>query len=660
MGPVILFCLIYIGGLIGQFIGNYSDWQAAGGRVGDGTFPSFPAFDFGSCVRSVFRFPYGIYGVLVCLILLFLLFCFVMKLGYGDKGELDRERNFTISRKGTYGTAGFMTDAEIEEVLEVTDVKRCSGIILGERDGKVIALPNSTYLNKNIAVYGASGSMKSRAYSRNACLQAIKRGESFICTDPKSELYEDMAAYAESCGYTTRVFNLVSPENSDAWNALREVEGEEMLAQVFTDVVMQNTGSEKTDRFWDSGEAQLLKALILFVEYVDYPDKEKTFQEVYRLLTAADASWLKKQFASLDPSSPPAAPYAIYQQASETVRNGILMGLGTRLQLLQNQAVKNVLSRSEIDLTLPGQKKCAYFVVLSDQDTTWQFISSLFFSFLFIKLVRYADRHGENGQLPVPVNIIADELNSIGKIVDLPIKISTCRSRNIAISCIFQNLAQLQNRYPLNEWQEILGNCDTTLFLGCTDPLTAQFISDRSGDLSVSVNSNSKMLGSWRISNYTPEYRETSSVGKRKLLNMDEVMRMPMEECLIILRGQKVAKAHKFDYTGHPDAKKLVKRKASSHVPEWRQQYRSMPQHPSIEEQVIRSVEKPVPASRRDIRQVSSLESPEQQKKKPAAKRPTPQRKRSKPTDESPYEQMRLETVRDEIIGPDQNHHKGD
>ena len=192
-------------------------------------------------------------------------------------------------------------------------------------------------------------------------------------------------------------------------------------------------------------------------------------------------------------------------------------------------------------------------------------------SFVFIKLVRYADKYGDCGKLPVPVHILADELANGGcTIADLTKKISTIRSRQLSISCIFQNLPQMQNRYPLNQWQEIIGNCDTQLFLGCTDELTAEFISNRTGEVSVAVSSQAKQLNTWRVSDYTPEYRETHSVGKRKLMTADEVLRLPLDEALIILRGQKVLKVGKYDYTLHPESGKLRECRASDHVPAWR------------------------------------------------------------------------------------------
>ena len=274
-------------------------------------------------------------------------------------------------------------------------------------------------------------------------------------------------------------------------------------------------------------------------------------------------------FDMLPPSHPAKAPFAIFRQASDTVRSGVIIGLGSRLQVFQNRAICNMTAFDEIDLELPGQQPCAYFLITSDQDSTFDFLSSLFLSFVFIKLVRYADQKCPGGKLPVPVHVLGEELTACGVIPDLSRKISVIRSRNLSMSCVFQNLAGLQNRYPKNQWQEILGNSDVSLFLGCVDELTAQYISDRSGEVSVHVESKAKQLGTWRISNYTPEYRETTGVGKRKLLTMDEVLRLPINKALIIIRGRKLLMVDKCDYTRHPDSKKLTPTKASAHIPQW-------------------------------------------------------------------------------------------
>lgn len=569
----IISCTLYAGGYVAQFIRNYQLWEREGHFAGDGTNPLLPSISPTECFAALTDFPYNLYGIFICLAAFALLAFLLMRMGLDRNGGVsDRERNLSYSNKGTYGTSGFMTPQEMHQVLELVDnVKHTKGQILGRLGNKAVCLPEETRMNRNVAVYGASGSMKSRAYVRNAAFQCVARGESLICTDPKSELYEDLAVYLENKGYIVKVFNLVSPENSDSWNCLMEIDGSETMAQIFADVVIQNTGTGKGDRFWDNAELNLLKALILYVEQ-GYPPEAKNIGQVYKLLTMSSEKELNALFDLLPVSHPAKVPYCIYKQASETVRSGVIIGLGSRLQIFQSKIIRQITSYDEIDLTLPGQKKCAYFCIVSDQDHSFDFLSSLFLSFIFIKLVRYADIHGENGQLPVPVHILADELGAAsGTILDLQTKISVIRSRRISISCIFQNLPQMQNRYPYNAWQEILGNCDSTVFLGCTDPITATFISERTGIASVNVSSEAKQLNSWRVSDYTPEYRRTESIGKRAVLTPDEVLRLSLDEELIILRGQKVLKAKKYDYTRHPESKKLVKRKAASHIPKWRE-----------------------------------------------------------------------------------------
>ncbi len=495
----------------------------------------------------------------------------VMRIGYSDTGEYDKDRNFTYSAKGTYGTSGWMSRKEMAGVLElVADLHQYQGIMLGMLERKAVCVPEKTRLNSNLAVYGASGSMKTRSFCMNRILQGVSRGESLVICDPKSELYEKSSEYLRDKGYTVRVFNLVSPENSDSWNCLCEVEGQELMAQLFVDVIIKNTtGGGKGDHFWDSAEMNLLKALVLYVDK-GYPPENRNMGQVYQLITLNSETALNSLFEVLPINHPAKAPYSLFKQASDSVRSGVIIGLGSRLQVFQSELIKKITARDEIDLELPGQKPCAYFLVTSDQDSTFDFLASLFLSFVFIKLVRYADRNCEGGRLPVPVHVLGEELTACGTIPDLSRRLSVIRSRNISMSCVFQNLAGLQNRYPLNLWQEILGNCDVQLFLGCTDPLTAEYVSSRTGLASVAVSSKSKQLGTWRISNYTPEYRETSGVGKRPVLTPDEVLRLPIDEALVIIRGKKTLKVDKMDYSKHPEYPLLRSCKASAHIPEWR------------------------------------------------------------------------------------------
>ncbi|MBR6643636.1 MAG: type IV secretory system conjugative DNA transfer family protein, partial [Lachnospiraceae bacterium] len=405
--PVLLFVILYASGFIAQFMINYNEWNDNGSIFGYETAPKFPSGEIAACIKAMTVVPYNLYGLLLCSVLFGVLIIFVMRMGFGGKGTFDKERNLTYSDKGTYGTSGFMSEPEMNKVLElVSDVSQTKGVILGKLDGKAVCLPEHTRMNRNVAVFGASGSMKSRAYARNVIFQCVARGESLVITDPKSELYGDMKLYLEQNDYMVRVFNLVDPENSDSWNCLAEVEGQEIMAQLFCDVIIKNTGSEKGDHFWDNAEMNLLKALVLYVDQ-GFPPEGKNIGQVYKLLTLNSEKELNSLFDLLPVSHPAKAPYNIFQQAADSVRSGVIIGLGTRLQVFQNKLICKITSFDEISLTLPGQKKCAYFCITSDQDSAFDFLSSLFMSFVFIKLVKYADKYGEGGRLPVPVHILA-------------------------------------------------------------------------------------------------------------------------------------------------------------------------------------------------------------------------------------------------------------
>lgn len=563
--------VLYTGGYLSQLLLNFIAWKQSNPVPGDGSLPAAASFHFVDCIRCALDVPGSLPGVCFSGFILGALIVMLIKASARDAGDYDEDRNFLYSDKGTYGTSGWMTNQEMKSVLElVPNVYKYKGVILGLQDGKAVCVPENTILNKNIAVYGASGSKKTRAFCMNRILQGVARNESLIISDPKSELYEKSSDYLRSKGYVVKMFNLVQLENSDSWNCLAEIEGQELMAQLFVDVIIKNTSGTKGDHFWDSAEMNLLKALVLYVDQ-SFPEGKKNMGEVYKLLTLQGKQSLNHLIEVLPNNHPAKAPYALFQQASATVQSGVIIGLGSRLQVFQSELIKKITTTDEIDLELPGQKPCAYFLVTSDQDSTFDFLASLFLSFVFIKLVRYADKNCEGGKLPIPVHILGEELTACGTIPDLSRRLSVIRSRNISMSCVFQNLAGLQNRYPYNLWQEIIGNCDVQLFLGCTDPLTAEFVSDRTGLASVSVTSKEKQLATFRVTDYTPEYRETSGVGKRPVLTPDEVLRLPIDEALIIVRGMKPLKVNKYDYSIHPEASKLKNCKASTYIPVWRQ-----------------------------------------------------------------------------------------
>lgn len=390
-----------------------------------------------------------------------------------------------------------------------------------------------------------------------------------------------MGEYLRENGYIVKVFNLVEMDHSDSWNCLGEVGSSELMAQTFADIVLQNTSGDSKDAFWYNAELNLLKALVLYVA-LEMPPEKRNIATVYDLLYTQTEKGLSDMMASIShehanqytgellPPSPASAPYAIFRQSSETVRTSVIIGLGSKLAVLQAQQVRNITSYNEIDLELPGKQKCAYFCIVSDQDSTYDFLSSLFFSFLFIRLIRYADAYCEGGMLHPKVKFILDEFPNCCLIPDFTKKCSTIRSRGCSVAVFFQNVGQMRNRYPDDQWQEILGACDSTVFLGCTDMLTAEYFSDRIGTASVEVEGTMRELNTMHITDYTPRFRKTNSLGRRPLLTPDEVLRLHPDQVLIFIRGQKVMRAKRFDYSLHPDYKKLKSRKAILHEPDWK------------------------------------------------------------------------------------------
>ena len=557
-----LLALLYLSGILGQLFTNYSLWMNSGGMWGE---TQIKAVDWNPIICLGTAFSWN--GLKALLLIVGVGGGIVLYFKLQDRlsGVEHDPRGFTKSKTGTYGTAGWMTEKELKSVLEVSTPEKATGMILGERKGQLICLPEDTRLNRHTAIFGASGTMKSRAIVRNALFSAIRRGESILISDPKSEMYNETSELFRKNGYEVKVLNLVDPLHGDSWNCMSDLNGSTLMAQVLTNVIIGNTSSGKGDHFWDNGEANLLKALVLYTELdPTLPPERKNLAYVYQLLTNTSERTLSIMFDQLPVGHPAKAPYNLFAQSSDTVKAGIILGLGTRLQVLQNEEVKQLVSFSDIDLTAPGKRKCAYYIILSDQETSMAFLSSLFFSFLFIKLTRFADS-SPDGRCPVPVNLILDEFNNIGRIGGAPDgsdfcrSLSVIRSRDIRVMLAVQSLGQLQNRYPNNLWAEIVGNCDIQLMLGCTDDVTAEYISERSGEMSIQINSSMTVKKTVAVVQVIPQYREMQGHGRRKLLTPDEVLRLPHDEMLVVIRGQNLLKLNKFDYTRHPMAKELLK-----------------------------------------------------------------------------------------------------
>lgn len=546
-------CLLffYLAGLLAQFLNNRYNWSP-------GKELYLPSLNPLKGLAMLFT-PFGAQGIagLFFFTLVGVLLYFLFK---EDRGGMkyDKKRNFWYSDKGVYGTAGWMSDKEILKNFDLTpeaDAGSVKEIIYGIKDGMVLSRKADSPLTEHATVMGSSGSMKSRTYARGKIISCALKGESIICTDPKGELASDTKVYLEEKGYTVKIFNLVDPQNSDRFDGLEGARDNPVFVSNIVEAVIANTGGQNGDHFFDAAEGNLLTALI-FLQLERDTGEFPTLKGAYwTLLDIRSVEELSDLFDELPPGSRGLRSYNLFRMASSNVQGNVVIGLGTRLAVLQNEEIAELMSYPDMEMTTPGKEKTAYFLILSDQDDTMRFVSAMFFSLLFLRLVRYADRECPGRRLPVKVNLLLDEFCSIvGSIHAFNIKLSNVRSRGINISIIFQALGQLQNRYPYNMWSEILSNTDCILILGANDPITAKYVSERSGDVTIYADTVMKQKNVFLPDMLQPNFRHSEGTGRRKLLTVDEVERLEPEKMLVMLRGQQILEIDKFDYTRNPES----------------------------------------------------------------------------------------------------------
>ena len=523
-----------------------------------------------------------------------LLVCLITKKGYvwfsGYRFIRDK-RGFDILPDGTHGTSGFMTKKEQEKIVLTGSIKDLDRTLLGKRKDRpedddkyaeYITLKPGSGLTEHTMIYGATGSGKTRGFVKPFILQTARRKESMVLVDPKGEIYESMSAFLKEQGYEVRMFNLLDMANSDAWNCLSEIEKDKDLVQSIAEVVIQSTSNanERQD-FWEKAELNLLMALMHYVASQTIPGaknllpiQQRSLGTIYRMLSNESFADLEKRFQELPKDHPALPPYGIFKLANRQIWGNIAIGLGNRLSVFQNPLVDKITSYNEIDLTMPGKKSCAYFCCISAQDSSLEFLSSLFFSQLFTRLMDYGRRHGDHGRLPVTVNVCLEEFCNIGKLMDFKRVLNVCRGSAIFCQIIVQSIPQLQDRYPKTEWEELIGCTDIQICLGCNDVDTATYISKKCGMVTIKVENNQMPLMPLFSPVYTSTrpYSQTKSSTQRPLMYPDEIMRMDNQECLVLLRGQKPLRLYKIIPDEHPSFGRLRDVRVSDYIPHWRQE----------------------------------------------------------------------------------------
>ena len=465
------------------------------------------------------------------------------------------KRGFDILPDGTHGSSRFMKLCEMEQILDVGALDQRMGTVYGKyKDDPTdddaftdyVASSEKTGLAGNLLVAGAPKTGKSWGFVRPFVFQCVKRRESLVLSDLKNELYNSMAGYLADQGYEVRVFNLLDMEFSDHWNPIGEADHDPRLIPVIASTVIANTSSEKeAGDFWSMAELNLLTALLYYVQQDKdaagqiKPLSERQFGRILELLSSDGLKHIDEAIRRLPAGHPAKGPYDLFLNAKENLRGNIVIGLGNRLNVFHDKLVNALTADSSIDLTLPGKKPCAYFCILSAQDSTYTFLSSLFFTMLFSRLEAYARRE-KNGRLPIPVNFLLDEFPSIGKLGDFKRSIAFTRSFGMNCQILVQSIAQLADMYPRHEWEEIAACCDATICLGVNDLTSAKFISEKCGMTTIQVTNNQQPLTPLfsPLQNTIRPYSMTRSNTQRALMQPDEVLRLDNSQCIVLLRGQ--------------------------------------------------------------------------------------------------------------------------
>ena len=526
--------------------------------------------------------PTGLGVTFFCILMV----CLVTKKGYnwlsGHKFQRD-PRGFDIVAEGTHGTGGWWTKrAEIKRLIDIGPPETLEGILIGRQEEEYLAVKPDLPLNRHVMVYGASGTGKSRGFVLPFIygMATKKQKESMVIVDPKAELFERTSETLRRQGYLVKAYNLLDLENSDGFNCMSVVGDDPSLIATIAEVIIKNT-SNATERqdFWEKAEKNLLMALLHYVnDRRDpatgqlLPMEERSLGAVYHILFQNTFQEIDELFAQLPPGHPAISPYNVFKLAGRQIWGNVAIGLGNRLSVFQNPLIDKITRYNDIDLLQLGQRPCAYFCVISAQDSSLEFLSSMFFSLMFTVLPNHARKKCPGGRLPVPVNALLEEACNIGHLVDFKRTIAVCRSFGINCQIVIQGVAQISDRYPDREWEEIIGNCDLQIFLRANDKMTVDYWSAKIGVASIATTTNQMPVQPLfsPVYNNTRPYSQSRTVTQRPLMYPDELLRLDNSREIVILRGQKPLLLSKIAPDDLPGFSGMPRVRVVDYVPQWR------------------------------------------------------------------------------------------
>ena len=412
----------------------------------------------------------------------------------------------------------------------------------------------------NTVVVGGSGAGKTRFYAKpNLCqaANAASHGTSYVVLDPKGEMLRDTGYLLAQRGYDVRVLDLLNMEKSHCYNPFVYISSDDDIQRLTTNLFKNTTpkGSQTQDPFWDQTAAMLLKALVCYLHYEAPPD-EQNFSMVMEMIRAGDVkedneeyqSVLDELFERLEERNPEHIAlkyYRAYHSGSAKTLKSIQISLVSRLEKFNLDSLAGITQCDEMDLGQIGEKKTAVFAVIPDNDSSFNFIVGMLYTQLFQQLYYQADSvHG--GRLPVHVHFVMDEFANVALPDEFDKLLSTMRSREISVSIIIQNLAQLKALFE-KQWESIVGNCDEFLYLGGNEQSTHEYVSKLLGKETIDTNTYGRSRG--RNGSYSTNYQ----LAGRELMTPDEVRMLDNRYALLFIRGERPIRDLKYDILHHPN-----------------------------------------------------------------------------------------------------------
>ena len=476
---------------------------------------------------------------------------FLMCYGLGIGIYLSTDRNYR--RREEHGSAKWGVPGQVNQKYadkNITENKILTQNVAIGLDGR------RHRRNLNILVCGGSGAGKTRFFAKPNIMNA---NTSFVCLDPKGELLRDTGNLLREKGYDIKVIDLINMEKSHCYNPFVYIRNDNDVQRLVTNLFKNTTpkGSQSQDPFWDQAAQMLLLALVFYLHY-EAPEDEQNFPMVMEMIRSGEVmedndeyrSPLDELFDRLEMREPDHIAlkyYRNYRSGSGKTLKSIQITLVSRLEKFNLDSLASMTQTDEMELWSLGEKRTAIFAVIPDNDSSFNFIVGLLYTQLFQQLYYQADVvHG--GRLPIHVHFVMDEFANVALPDEFDKLLATMRSREISVSIIIQNLAQLKTLFE-KQWESIVGNCDEFIYLGGNEQSTHEYVSKLLGKETIDTNTYGQSKG--RNGSYSTNWQ----IAGRELLMPEEVRMLDNRYSLVFIRGERPVRDFKYDILKHPNVK---------------------------------------------------------------------------------------------------------